>query len=450
MAKKIENKSGTNLISRREFLVGSGALIATISLAACTSQATTPLSTNVTPTLSQKTSNPTSTTSTITPKYGGTLKSIWLSAESNIGWPVEMSMGNSATIVQVCLETLLRGDNKGNLYPWLAESYKIDDGLKFITFNLRKGVKFHDGNDFNANVAKWNLDNYIDAKAESNWASVDILSDYVIRVNFTEWNNTLPVSFGDAPTVTAYMVSKTAFDKNGIDWMRQNPVGTGPFKFESFQLDVGMKLVKNNDYWLKGKPYLDRMEYTFIVDPVTRKMNAIDTDTSIISTAKEAADMEALGLTTKTLISANQVLVPDTANADSPWANMKVREAVEYAIDREAIAKAFGHGYLQAPYQIPPRYSLAYDSNFTLGRKTDTGKAKQLLAEGGVPDGFKTTIIVCPGVDRDIPTALQADLAKIGIQADLDFPEVGKWATYTGLVHGLKMLPSIFPYLLWT
>ena len=89
-------------------------------------------------------------------------------------------------------------------------------------------------------------------------------------------------------------------------------------------------------------------------------------------------------------------LIPDTANPDSPWANQKVREAVEYAIDREGIAKALGYGYWQAPYQIPPRASSAYDSNFTLGRKYDLEKAKQLLAEAGYPDGFKMTIISFP------------------------------------------------------
>ena len=120
---------------------------------------------------------------------------------------------------QYSLESLLRQDNKGNIIPWLAESYKIADDLKSITFNLRKGVKFHDGSDFNAEAAKWNLDNFIQAKMESSWASVDILDDYTIRVNITQWTNTVLTSFADAMT-PVFMVSKAAFDKNGKDWMK--------------------------------------------------------------------------------------------------------------------------------------------------------------------------------------------------------------------------------------
>ena len=123
-------------------------------------------------------------------------------------------------------------------------------------------------------------------------------------------------------------------------------------------------------------------------------------------------------------------LIPDTANADSPWANQKVREAVEYAIDKEAIAKAFGYGYWKAPYQIvPPACTLAYNPDFTLGRKFDLDKAKQLLAEAGYSKGFETTIIVMPTANRNVVYAMQDNLAKVGIKVNFDFPEMGKWVT---------------------
>lgn len=370
----------------------------------------------------------------LTPKYGGTLRSMWLAVDPNIGWPAEMTAGKAATVLQACMETLLRGDNKGNLIPWLAESFKVADDLKSITFAVRKGVKFHDGSDFNAEVAKWNLDNYITAKAEPNWASVDILDDYSIRVNFTEWTNTLPISFGDAPTFTAFMVSKAAFDKNGVAWMKGHPVGTGPFKFASFKLSTYMKFVKNTDYWVKGKPYLDAMETTFSSDSFTQEMafKAGEADMGGISSAKEASEYAAMRMTAKTIVSANQVLIPDTANVGSPWANSKIREAVEYAIDREKTSKALGYGYTKAPYQIPPRYSLAYNPDFTLGRKYDPAKAKQLLTEAGFSNGFKTTIIVCPMLDKNVALALQGDLALVGIKVSLDYPDMGKWDSYVG------------------
>ena len=101
----------------------------------------------------------------------------------SLGWVPDIAAGGE-TSLQPCFESLLRTDHKGNIYPWLAESYQVSDDLKSINFILRKGVKFHDGSDFNAEVAKWNLDNLIQAQKVPNWGSVDILDNYAIRVNF--------------------------------------------------------------------------------------------------------------------------------------------------------------------------------------------------------------------------------------------------------------------------
>jgi len=147
---------------------------------------------------------------------------------------------------------------------------------------------------------------------------------------------------------------------------------------------------------------------------------------------KEANDYSQLGFTIETALNALNVLLPDSAHADSIWADQKVREAAEYAIDREKIAKELGYGYWEAPYQLPPKDTAAYDPNFSLGRKYDPEKARQLLAEAGYPDGFTTTIIVSPiGADRDVAVAVQAYLEKVGIKADLEFPDFGKWMSYT-------------------
>ena len=219
MAKSRGEKSEKKLVSRREFLMGSGAVIVAIALTACgskTTNSTTTIPTSVTSTSTQQTSIFPST-STLTPKYGGTLRYISGTMTLNSGWPADPQINQ--VITQSMCDTLLRGDNKGNIKPWLAESYKIADDRKSITFSLRKGVKFHDQSDFNAAVAKWNLDNFIDANMQTSWASVDVVDDYTIRVNFTQWQNTLLSTFVE-PTFPGFMVSKAAFDKNGKDWMR--------------------------------------------------------------------------------------------------------------------------------------------------------------------------------------------------------------------------------------
>jgi len=366
------------------------------------------------------------------PKYGGTLKALWEPIPPSIGWPLSMIANPAGSAVMSILETLLRADKNGDVYPWLAESYDVASDMMSITFKLREGIKFHDGSDFNAEVVKWNLDNWIDAKAQPFWKSVDIVDEYTVRVNLTTWRNTVPLSFceGIAPV---FMISKEAFDTNGLEWVQINPVGTGPFIFESFVPDVSLKAVKNPDYWVEGKPYLDAIETIFVGDPVTAKMVLQSGDADMGGTSlNNIAEYEGLGFDVQLTTEAIWVLVPDTANPDSPWANQKVREAVEYAIDRESIAESLGYGYLKAPYQIAPRSSLAYDPNFSWERKYDPEKAKQLLAEAGYPGGFDTTIIIFPPSGDDYILAVQAYLSQVGIKVDLEHTDFGKWGTYMG------------------
>ena len=303
------------------------------------------------------------------------------------------------------MEPLLRSTDKGDVTPWLAESYKVADDLTSITFSLRKGVKFHDGTDFNAQAA------------------VDVIDDYTIRVNLKSWTNTVLSSFADSPG--SWMVSPTAYEKNGVDWMRNNPVGTGPFKFVSFQRDVNYEVTKNPDYWIKDRPYLDGIEIKYIADPMTQQaaLQAGEADMLELEPGKMAKDLQNLGFNVGFQIVTVYTFLPDSAHPDSPYSKQEVREAVAYSIDREALAKAFSYGFWDAPYQLPPTSNPAYNPNFSLARKYDPTKAKQLLTDAGYPNGFKTTILVNPAiVNHDIGVALQSNLAAVGITAELSYP----------------------------
>jgi peptide/nickel transport system substrate-binding protein len=112
---------------------------------------------------------------------------------ANAGWPAASTGGGD--LVQSYYETLLRSDEKGNLIPWLAESYKVADDQKSITFTLRKGAKFSDGSDLTTDVVKWNLDQRI--KSQPSWTSVEVVDPNTVRVNFKTWDNSLPASSGD-------------------------------------------------------------------------------------------------------------------------------------------------------------------------------------------------------------------------------------------------------------
>lgn len=381
--------------------------------------------TSASPTITQTVTTPTQTGKT--PKYGGVLRVVNDAVPAtSIGFPPEIQTGSGESI-QLVLEPLLRSDSQGHLSPWLAEAYEIAPDFKSVTFKIRKGVKFHDGSDLNAQVVKWNLDNQIEAKLVPNWSSVEVIDDYTVRVNIVQWMNIVMDGFADGSST--WMISKAAFDKNGIDWVRQNPVGTGPFKFLSFSRDTAFKAVKNPDYWQPGKPYVDKIEIIYVIDKVTQSavMQSEGADMIAIEFGKRTKEMADIGLEVVANSVTTSSLIPDTANPDSPWYNLKVREAAEYAIDREAIAKAFGFGYWKAAYQVPARAYPVYDPNF-VGRRYDPEKAKQLLAEAGYPNGFKTTIICNPlGLNKDVVVAVQSYLAKVGIDAALEFPEFSKY-----------------------
>jgi len=273
----------------------------------------------------------------------------------------------------------------------------------------------------------------------SNWTSVEVVDPYTVRVNFNTWDNGIPAAFGDN-NPTLYMVSKAAYDKNGQDYLTTHPVGTGPFTVASYTTDSTMKLVKNPNYWATDEqgtklPYLDELDYTFTADATTTLMMAKTGEVDMVATVspgKQMVDYRDLGWITHSLYDANEIWVPDSAHTDSPWSKLEVREAAEYAIDRAAIAQKYGYGYLQPTNQIPPRNTTAYDPNFALARNYDPAKAKELLAQAGYPNGFKTSIIVWPFGDRNIALAEQQYLAAVGIQADVQLPEAGKFNSYTG------------------
>lgn len=401
----------------------------TTTTAPAVTTTTAPAVTTTTTKPAATTTAPTTTTATLTPKYGGTLK--WftdIASMTSIGWPADFFTPSDASASQYCLEGLLRSDGKGNIVPWLAEFYKIADDMKSITLTMRKGVKFHDGTDFNAQAAKWNLENIIAAKKQPTWTSVDLIDDNTIRLNFSSASNLNIYNLIDF--YSGWMVSPTAFQKNGLDWMRQNPVGTGPFKFVSYQRDVSFKTVRNPDYWVKDSqgnrlPYLNAVDIYLVSDMMTQKAVMLSGEGDVLETGldQRAAEMKAVGLVVQVFPSDTRTLTPDTADADSPYAKKEVREAVEYALDRDAIAKAFGYGLFSGgAYQIPAGTSVIYDPKFTLGRKYDPDKAKQLLAQAGYPKGFKTTLLVHMVINKDMAVAVQSYLSKVGIQVELSIP----------------------------
>jgi peptide/nickel transport system substrate-binding protein len=380
----------------------------------------------------------TSPTPTAEDKYGGTLRVIEIVAPgAPLGAEWEGNLGTYNT-QQWVLERLLREQKDGSMKGELAESYDVvSTGNVSVTFHMRQGVTFHDGTPWNAAAAAWNLQKYKDGNmfggTTNFWKSWEVLGEYTLKVNYTTWSNHLIRSWENY-----FMVSPTAFDVHGIEWMRTNMVGTGPFMQSDYQKDVSFTAVKNPNYWKKDAagnslPYLDSVQLLYVVDETQRENLMKSGGAEILtSSTKQASRFSATDFNIITRSGGCTMIVPDSKHADSPFSDLNVRLAVEYAIDREALAESFGFGFDQAAYQLASPAVAAYDS--ALAKRMfslDTARSYLQKAKAEWADGFDTTMFVAPGVNRDPATAIQAMLEKINIHVDIQYPEPAAWQAIT-------------------
>ena len=161
----------------------------------------------------------------------------------------------------------------GTMQPELAESWEVTSTgaqLPMSSCTCRKGVKFHDGTDWNAAALAWNLDMFkkggMFGSTTNYWKSWDIIDDYTLRLNYTIYLNTSHPAWENY-----FMVSPTAYTKNGIDWVRTHMVGTAAFSQTEFIRDVSTTLVKNPNYWQQGRPFVDKVQLLYVADQLTRE-----------------------------------------------------------------------------------------------------------------------------------------------------------------------------------
>jgi peptide/nickel transport system substrate-binding protein len=398
-------------------------LVSALILSACKTTTTTTTTTAAT-------TAQTTTQTTAQPKHGGTLKII-VSADTNSLYPPEQFGPEYNYQCVPCLETLVRMDEKGGFAPFLAESYEEDTVAKTITLTLRKGVKFHDGTVFDAQACKWNLDQLRGSQFTGvnflGVSSIDVVDDYTVRVSFSNWDSVFLYNL-----TYCQMVSPTAFEQNGIDWARENPVGTGPFKLVTWQRDVQKVYERFDDYWQPGKPYLDKIIINIIADPMVQVASFLAGENDMVlglnpTDAAKLKDNPDVEISQSILKGLTDGLMPDSVSPDSPFSNLQVRQAVSYAIDRQSIADAVFKGFAQVAYQSNGPACYSYNPNI-VGYPYNLEKAKALLAEANYSHGFTTTLWCrSEQMFQDLYTAVQSDLAAVGIKVDLQLVSKGKY-----------------------
>jgi peptide/nickel transport system substrate-binding protein len=337
--------------------------------------------------------------------------------------------------------------------PGLAESWEFAG--KSITLKLRKGVKFHDGSDWNAEVAKWNLTTSITHPKSINKKNlvgvdpkaIDVVDPYTIKVGFLYPYAPFLANVSNGLNETG-MVSKEAQAKLGDDVLQRQPVGTGPFQFVSWLQGDNHQVKKFDGYWRKGAdgqplPYLDAITYRFVADDSVR---LLELKAGNIGFTEMIQGKDIPGIKSSpdlTFVEApymgNKYRFVFNAKSEPFGNDVKIRQAAQFSLDREAMAKTLGMGAGEASKYDFASGSIGYDVSVPY-YGYDPNKAKQLIKESSKPNGVDITLTV---ISRDIDTR-QAQMMKqmldaVGIRTEIEAMERIAWGKKVREANNFQM-----------
>lgn len=326
------------------------------------------------------------------------------------------------------------------LRPELAESYEISPDGKTFTFKLRKGVKFHNGREMTADDVKYSLDRVTNPKTQSpgagffasingyddvaggkseSLAGVTVVDPSTVKIELSRPDATflhvMAINF-------SHVVPNEEVEKYGADFGK-HPVGTGAYKMAEWTLGQRLVFERNADYWHKGLPYIDKITFEIGQEPIVallRLQNGeVDVPGDGIPPAKFQEVMADPAQKARVVEGGQLQTGYVTMNTQmAPFDNVKVRQAVNMAINKDRIVKLINNRAVPANQPLPPSMP-GYDKAFT-GYAFDVDKAKALLGEAGHPDGFETELFVMnTDPNPRIAQAIQQDLSAIGIKASI-------------------------------
>jgi peptide/nickel transport system substrate-binding protein len=373
---------------------------------------------------------------------GGTLR--W-AINANASWdPVTSAAGNEVRHLLLVYEPLIHIDEKGAATPGLASAWKFSADGKTLDLTLRDGVTFTDGSKLDADGVKANLER---AKTQpgsvlvqllDSVTSVDAVDPTHVRLNLSRKDYGLPLVLGGK---AGMIVSPLAIkDPKALPL---KPVGAGPFKLTKFIPDGESDLVRNPGYWDAKEIHLDEVQLKYLVDPQA-VLAGLQSGTLDLASGygSQVAAAKRAGLQVDQFPSLAAATI-EVNDAIKPFDDPRVTQAINFALDREALIKTQNGGIGDVAYQPFPKGYVGYSDQVANLYPHDVEKAKELLKEAGYANGLTIPITYFEvGPYKALTEQIQAQLAEVGIQSKLSSLPLAQAAARVYVKHDVAFNPN--------
>jgi peptide/nickel transport system substrate-binding protein len=375
-----------------------------------------------------------STACSTTPVRGGDLV-YERQAETQTLDPLNIRNGNGDIFAyNLIYSGLVRSDPSGStkLEPSLAQRWTISKDGRTYTFFLRPGLKFSNGQPVTAEDVAWSLDRFGNPKIDAAMSSVagGYGSSKVINNTTVQVHLTRPVAafLYNISIFPAFILPKNLVEKEGASFYN-HPVGTGPFIAKEFVKGSHITFARNPNYWEQGKPYLSSVRFNF----------ATDSNSRILALRGGSAQiMDGLPFSQINSLQADKSLVVQSAtvplfmgmwlnHARKPFADVNVRKAMQYVLNRQEINTSIFHGLGKIPNSVLMGFEMDAPASTVKPYPFDLAMAKSLMAKSGFPHGFSTTLQYPSGYDyyTQLALLLQQEFGQIGIKVKLVVEDPG-------------------------
>ena len=354
---------------------------------------------------------------------------VGITQEPGIFDPHTVVAAGDEEIIFNVYEGLYKYDSKGDLNPCLATDVAISADASVYTFTIREGVKFHDGSDLDAADVVYSLKRAAGLLDTQDGTALVQELDPIKDVKAVDGGKVEVTLESGNTELLSYFT--TGIIPDGYDNCQAAPVGTGPFKFESYNPGQSVILVKNENYWQKGLPYLDKVTFKVCadMDAGLTELAAGSIDIFPYLTTDRANQLDKTKYNIQSNGS-NMVQIFALNNSVEPLNNVKVRQAINYAVSRKDVISVTMDGAgVELTTAMSPAMGSYYDKSLDGTFNQDVEKAKALLAEAGYENGFNITCTVPSSYLIHVNTAVElaSELKAIGINLEIKQVDWGTW-----------------------